>query len=234
MFRHHSQIPDGVPVLSPGRHRNPRRGACFMEFASYLAGERWSDHPACTHALLASLARTVNDLVDNTHRAELVSLIPDVVGLTGDDPVIDVTIAARAGCAAFPVASQEDQRAIAVGLRTTDRLAATLDHPSIPALRRDIADALALDPSARRFAEQFPVQQEVVQVGTFRKQTAPRMVHVCGVGIARAVVLDPDDRLVALLRQCVGEVRALTTAVAPEPNAVQRPAADSRRGVTTR
>ena len=42
-----------VPVLSRGKHRNPRKGACFMEFASYLAGEPWSDHPACTHPLLA-------------------------------------------------------------------------------------------------------------------------------------------------------------------------------------
>ena len=32
-----------------GRHRNPRKGACFMEMASFLAGERWSDHPQCTH-----------------------------------------------------------------------------------------------------------------------------------------------------------------------------------------
>ena len=30
--------PDGVPVLSRGKHRSPRRGACFMEFASFLAG----------------------------------------------------------------------------------------------------------------------------------------------------------------------------------------------------
>ena len=44
-----------------GSHRSPRRGACFMEFASYLAGERWSDHPACTDPVLASLARGVND-----------------------------------------------------------------------------------------------------------------------------------------------------------------------------
>jgi hypothetical protein len=27
-----------------------------MEFASYLAGERWSDRPACTRPLLAELA----------------------------------------------------------------------------------------------------------------------------------------------------------------------------------
>ena len=31
--------PDVMPILSPGRHRSPRRGACFMELASYLAGD---------------------------------------------------------------------------------------------------------------------------------------------------------------------------------------------------
>jgi hypothetical protein len=53
--------PDLLPVLSRGRHRTPRRGACFMEYASYLAGEKWSDHPSCTDPALASLARMVND-----------------------------------------------------------------------------------------------------------------------------------------------------------------------------
>ena len=38
-----------------------------MEMASYLAGERWSDHPKCTHPLVASVARMVND---NTLRVE--------------------------------------------------------------------------------------------------------------------------------------------------------------------
>ena len=64
-----SSLPDGIPVLSRGRHRTPRRGACFMEFASYLAGERWSDHPACTHGTLAHLARMVNDLTSDAGRA---------------------------------------------------------------------------------------------------------------------------------------------------------------------
>ncbi|MEJ7744096.1 MAG: hypothetical protein WKF73_17085 [Nocardioidaceae bacterium] len=51
-------LPDVVPVLSRGKHRNPRKGACFMEFASFLAGERWSDHPRCTHPCsLTSRAR---------------------------------------------------------------------------------------------------------------------------------------------------------------------------------
>ena len=78
-------VPDVMPHLSAGRHRNPRRGACFMEFASYLAGERWSDHPACTDRTLAALARGVNDLVADDRRDELVTLIPRVVGLRGDE-----------------------------------------------------------------------------------------------------------------------------------------------------
>ena len=76
-------LPDVVPVLSSGKHRNPRKGACFMEMASYLAGERWSDHPACTHPLLASLARLVNDSLPDQDRPRIVGLIPDVVGITG-------------------------------------------------------------------------------------------------------------------------------------------------------
>ena len=63
--------PDRMPILSPGRHRSPRRGACFMEFASYLAGERWSDHPECTHRTLALLARMVNDRTSEAGRARL-------------------------------------------------------------------------------------------------------------------------------------------------------------------
>ena len=58
MSHQYVQPPDLLPILSPGRHRSPRTGACFMELASLLAGEPWSDHPACTHPLLAAVART--------------------------------------------------------------------------------------------------------------------------------------------------------------------------------
>ena len=94
--------PDVMPILSPGRHRSPRRGACFMEFASYLAGERWSDHPKCTNGSLAHLARLVNDLASDAARARLTPLIPAVIGLTSDDPMLDVRLAVRAASAALP------------------------------------------------------------------------------------------------------------------------------------
>ena len=117
-------LPELVPVLSAGRHRNPRKGACFMEMASFLAGERWSDHPSCTHPLLASLARLVNDSLGDADRGRLVTLIPDVVGLTGTDLDLDLAIATRAAAAALPVAPSTRQNVLAVGLLTAQRLAA--------------------------------------------------------------------------------------------------------------
>ncbi len=102
-----------LPLLSRGRHRRPRKGACFMEFASYLAGERWSDHSACTHPLLVVLARHVNDYVSDEARQSLVGLVPDVIGLTGSDLRIDVRIALRAARTAVPVVAEERQWAMA-------------------------------------------------------------------------------------------------------------------------
>src|SRR3954454_22273382 len=109
-----SQPPQLMPILSPGRHRNSRHGACFMEFASYLAGERWSDHPSCTHPLLARLARLVNDYTSDAGRQRLVCLIPSVVGLTSDDVRVDLRIALRAALAALPVLAEERQRSMAM------------------------------------------------------------------------------------------------------------------------
>ena len=98
-----ADLPELVPVLSRGKHRNPRRGACFMELASYQAGERWSDHPACTHPLLAALARDVNDYTSDAARGRLAELIPSVIGLTGDDLHIDARIALLCARTALPV-----------------------------------------------------------------------------------------------------------------------------------
>jgi hypothetical protein len=90
MFRRHGLVPELIPQLSPGKHRSPRNGACFMELASYLAGERWSDHPACTHPLVATLGRLVNGYTSDAGRGRLVGLVPSVIGLVSDDPHGDV------------------------------------------------------------------------------------------------------------------------------------------------
>jgi hypothetical protein len=95
MSKTQPHVPDMLPVLSRGKHRSPRKGACFMELASYLAGERWSDHPACTHSWLAAVARLVNDHTSDEGRPLLAELIPSVIGLTGDELHIDALITLR-------------------------------------------------------------------------------------------------------------------------------------------
>src|SRR5699024_1007600 len=105
-----------MPMLARGRHRNPRRGACFMELASYLAGEPWTDSPACTDESLAHLARLVNDLSTNESRPRLSPMIPSVIGLRGLGAGFADEIALIAAQHALPVAAQERQRGIAVGM----------------------------------------------------------------------------------------------------------------------
>ncbi len=126
-------VPDLVPQLSRGKHRSPRKGACFMELASYLAGERWSDRPSCTHPLLAALARLVNDHTTDAGRGDLAPLVPSVIGLTSDDPRVDVRIALRAAITALPVAAAERQRVLAVSILAAQRALVDLDGSLDPA-----------------------------------------------------------------------------------------------------
>ena len=214
-------LPDLVPVLSAGRHRNPRKGACFMEMASFLAGERWSDHPSCTHPLLASLARLVNDSLGDADRPRLLTLIPDVVGLTGSDLDLDLVIATRAAAAALPVAPSTRQNVLAVGLVTAQRLAAT--RPAV----RGAVDALcsaafASAPDAHAWAERY-ARDAVVSERTYRRQTAPHTVAYAVEGIAVACVDDVADRMVRLLQETVADVAArVERTAAPAPTARAR------------
>lgn len=73
-------IPDFMPVLSAGGHTDPSKGACVMEYISLLAGEAWSDEPACTHPMLSAIARAVNDQMCGEHRPLLIPLIPRLMG----------------------------------------------------------------------------------------------------------------------------------------------------------
>ncbi|MGO4340430.1 hypothetical protein [Pedococcus sp. 2YAF34] len=199
-------LPDVVPVLSAGKHRNPRKGACFMEMASFLAGERWSDHPACTHPLLATMARLVNDSLTDLDRPRIVGLIPDVVGLTGDDLELDVAIAVHAAAAALPVAPVARQNVMAVGLLTCRHLAADLPGPRDDLLR--ICDeAFAQAPEAHAWALRYARDTRVSE-RVFRRQTAPHVVAYAVEGVAVACVPDAVDRLVALLATTIRDTRA--------------------------
>jgi hypothetical protein len=198
-----------VPILSRGKHRNPRKGACFMEFASYLAGERWSDHPACTHPLLAAVARQVNDATSDTGRGRLGRLIPSVIGLTGTDPHLEPRLTLRCIWAALPVASEERQRVLVVALLRCEQVLAELDGRPAGSLGPESRQALAAVPHAERWARQFISLAGGVH-RQFRSRAAERTVACAVQGIAEACIEDPDPLLHDLLVTAIEETTVWT------------------------
>jgi hypothetical protein len=204
-----------VPILSRGKHRKPAQGACFMEFVSYLAGERWSDHPACTHPLLAALARQVNDQVSDTHRQLLVGIVPEVIGLSGTDLHIDAAIALRSATAALPVVADERQVVMAAAIVNTERLLAQLDGRSDSGPGPLGRDALARVPQAAAWLKGCDPPPRVHR-RLFARQTAPAIVRCAVDGIAHPGVPDHDRLLAQLLVDAIADCRRWCT---PAPNA---------------
>ena len=200
--------PELMPVLSRGKHRNPRRGACFMEMASFLAGERWSDHPACTHPLLAKLARLVNDIVTDELRPRLIPLIPSVIGLTSDDLHVDAAIALRSAMAALPIAAAPRQHMLATGVLACERVVAELDGRDPYSLSPQTRAALDQAPEAAAWARSFSGGLRVSQ-RTFRAKTAPHILNIAVEGIALACAPDVEQRLVDLLAATIADCQAL-------------------------
>src|SRR4051794_32329255 len=82
-------IPDLLPVLSRGKHKNASKGACFLEYTSLLAGEPFSDSPACVDRELAAVLRHANDLLADADRPRLVPLLGRAVGLVLRPPTAE-------------------------------------------------------------------------------------------------------------------------------------------------
>jgi len=178
-----------------------------MEMASWLAGEPWSDHPGCTHPVLAELARRINDTVDDEHRHQLVPFIPDVIGTATLSPRVPPLVTRACALAVLAVPTGRPHRAAAVALLQAERSLLTLG--GAPHLDAEAVDALAEDPQAAAWATQF-----ISGHGSARE----RRTHVLDDRVALAVVHtsvgvlgrlpDGDDRLVALLVRAIRECRA--------------------------
>jgi hypothetical protein len=80
-------VPDGMPVLSRGKHKHPARGACFMEYTALLAGEPFSDAPRCVDRELAAVMRHANDTLCDADRPRLLPLLGRAIGLAVRPPV---------------------------------------------------------------------------------------------------------------------------------------------------
>ncbi len=203
-------VPDGVPQLSRGTHRSAKTGACFMEFASYLAGEPWSDSPQCTDPLLAHLARAVNDRLSDRRRDELVGDIPRVIGLRGDHRILAPVIALRAAASALPVVSMGRQHALAVALLALPRL---LPAGVAPEVRAAVRAALDAAPEAESWAAEH-LRKNPVKERDLRRGASAMAVQLAATGIADACIADPDALLIATLRDAIADVEDLLTSPA--------------------
>jgi hypothetical protein len=204
-----------------------------MEYASFLAGERWSDHPRCTHPLLAGVARDVNDHISDAGRSRLAPMIPSVVGLNGDDPRVDVGIAARCAAVALPVAAEPRQRALAAGLLGARRVLTCLDEQSSSIfdarnLFDDVDRAMSGVPHAMRWAEDF-ISGVHIDPKAFGRHSARSMVHVAVTGISEACIPDPDSMLHDLLDAVIDDCTRWFRVSTMGPDVVSRQLTHSER-----
>ena len=73
--------------LARGKHSAPQHGACVMELASMLAGERFSDRPRSVSPVIAAFLRGYNDLVDERRRQDLIRYAAEAVGTAASEEV---------------------------------------------------------------------------------------------------------------------------------------------------
>jgi len=80
--------------LARGAHPGSADG-CVMEWVALFAGLPKTDRPACTNAVVASVAIHLNDALDDGARQGLKALIPELAGAvrTADDSRVDRRIA---------------------------------------------------------------------------------------------------------------------------------------------
>lgn len=164
-----------VPILSAGHHRSPEHGGCFMEVASLLAGERWSDSPRTTHPALAAVARAVNDRTSDAARPRLAPLIPSVIGTAAAAPPTAARLVALCCRAALPTAT------VGVG-----------------ALRHALANAEQLIATPQRRWRWFGGGERVYQ-----SWGAARAINHAVYAIAVADTADPDRALRELLTAAI-------------------------------
>ena len=158
--------PDFLPVLSRGAHTSPKDGACAMEYVSFLAGEEWSDRPACVHPVIASMARSVNDSLGDDERQALLPLLARTMGTapTGtDEERRRLSVALAVWCAEevahlARAAEPQAREAIRVARAWLDGKAGAEECREIYAAGSYITDADAFAATAAAFAAAYAAE----------------------------------------------------------------------------
>ena len=100
-------IVTGLPRLDTGKHAHPEQGACLMEYVSVLAGQRFTDRPACTPPAVAVVARRVNDAISDRARPRLAPFAPELISARPRRGGLDDTVVLCCTAAGLAVAPHE-------------------------------------------------------------------------------------------------------------------------------
>ena len=212
------QSPDFLPVLSRGKHRRSRSGACLMEFVSALAGERHTDHPKCVCPVLASMARVVNDRVADGARQRLAIVAPDFIGAAGAGLELQMSAVRRVLLTALGGARERQARfRVMVALLALDSAAQRLNVDTVVLTDAERAQLARSEPGVLHSAQDFVSAWEVAPQEYVRHGLP--MALVTGVQVVGdTAATSRDDALIDLLVDTLGYYRR---ALEPEQAAHQ-------------
>lgn len=181
-----------MELLGRGIHANPRSGCNVLEYASVLAGERWSSRPRSVHPALADVAGMVNDQMTDENRRSLTPLAPWLLGTSTADP------------RPWPAITEACIRAAL----------AWASAPGKPRLKAD------LDTARNWLAEASRSLDERRPPWAGRRERRWARHAICTALLTVAASADQDDadaRLYQVLLNCVNECRRLAGESAVDP-----------------
>ena len=150
----------------------------------------------------------MNDHTSDEGRRDLAPLVPSVIGLTGDDPALDVQITLRAATTALPVVAAERQRVLAVSILAAERMRDEREGRPPGTLGPDSRRALDRAPDAERWARGFTREIRTTVKG-FRRYAAANTLRQAVVGVSQACIPDPDRVLREVLTAAIDDCRRI-------------------------
>jgi hypothetical protein len=200
------RVPDSMPVLTRGKHKRPRNGACLMEYVAVLAGGPFTDAPVCTDPVLGAIARAVNDYSGDAMRQRLAVLASDlsVAGPVG--ACAQHQMARRCLLTAMPYSSGSRRRVLIVGLLGLERAAAGSTSgysPDEVTLDSEFA-LIGCDTNVREAIERLELLP--VDLAQHHKRGIAAAIEMAVATIAEEAV-DSDELLYRLLVSCLDDHR---------------------------
>jgi hypothetical protein len=204
------RVPSSMPVLSRGKHRRPRHGACLMEYVSVLSGGPFTDAPKCTDRTLAVIARAVNDYSGDDMRQRLALLASDLTVAGPLDVPVQQALARRCLLTALPYSCGTRRRVLIVGLLGLERAACGTTKGYSPAdVSLDAEFALiGSDTAVREAIERL--EELPVGLNQHHKRGLATAIEMAIATIAEEAP-DGDELLYRLLVSCLDDHRGRRT-----------------------